>query len=89
MASKLLRFWKTFSVWKFPQSSQQSGIIKDGLRTMELEHSWTSKGELLEDIIDNWLLEDFTKRSILAKNIFVVLSCHLYYLIFYIYRDES
>ena len=56
---------------------------------MELEHSWTSKVELLEDIIDNWLLEDFTKRSILAKNIFVVLSCHLYYLIFYIYRDES
>ena len=40
---------------------------------MELEHSWTSKVELLEDIIDNWLLEDFTKRSILAKNIFVVL----------------
>ena len=56
---------------------------------MELEHSWTSKVELLEDIIDNWLLEDFTKRSILAKNIFVVLSCHLYYLIFYISRDES
>ena len=23
LASKLLGFWKTFSVWKFPQSSQQ------------------------------------------------------------------